>query len=252
MRFYRTRRGFLALGVALLGGCATDPNLVSAANAPPDLARSGKAYVIIDVHERLGGIFGDARGDNGSQFINIAATPNPFYARTPASMKLGTGPRQRNKIVAIDPGTYRLSSLALGQNPCFFGLDDSPVEFTVAAGDVVYLGSLQYESFSATNPLNPFKTPRFHVTFAVNDELDAHREDLAKSLALLPGNPTIQTRLLTIRKPEVLVSSTKENWLDTSTPKDDWAPQTPPAPTPAPPVAPPPDSAGPWHEAPAP
>ena len=249
MKFEGKRRVFLALGTAcVLSGCITNPNAVTAANAPHDLAQSGKAYVIFEMHDRLGGIFGDTRGHEGGQFINAAATPNLLYARTPDSMKLSALPPRPSTIIAIDPGTYFLSSIGIAGHPCFFGPGDSPVTFTVAPGEVVYLGSLQYEWFTAHNP-NPFANPRFHVTFEVADELDSVRAGVASNLALLPGNPVIQTRLMTIRKPEVMVSSTKANWLDSPPPKDNWTLPTPSQPAPP---APPPDTSSAWHEAPAP
>jgi hypothetical protein len=252
MAFKHGRRLLLAMGIAsLVAGCITNPNAVTAENAPHDLAQSGKAYVVFDIHKRLGGIFGDTRGYEGGQFINAAAAPNLLYARTPDSMKLSAIPPRPNTIIAIDPGTYFLSSIGIAGHPCFFGPGDSPVTFTVARGEVVYLGSLQYESFTAHNP-NPFANPRFHVTFEVNDELDSVRSGVARNLALLPGNPIIQTRLMTIRKPEVMVGSTKTNWLDSPPPKDDWTPPPPSNPPQPPLTGPKPDPSQPWHEAPSP
>ena len=73
----------------------------------------------------------------GGQCVNVAATPNLLYACTPESMKLSASPSQPDGIAAIEPGTYFLSSIAIAQNPCFFGPGDPPVTFTVAAGEVV-------------------------------------------------------------------------------------------------------------------
>jgi hypothetical protein len=248
----KKRRWVLAWGPAwLLSGCVTNPNAVTAENAPHDLAQSGKAYVVFDIHSRLGGIFGDRRAHEGGVFINAAATPNLLYARTPDSMKLNAMPPRPSNIFAIDPGTYYLSSIAISGHPCFFGPGDSPVSFTVGPGEVIYLGSLQYEWFTAHNP-NPFANPRYHVTFEVNDELDSVQPGVTQNLALLPGNPVIRKRLMTIRKPEVMVGSTKANWLDSPPPKDDWAPPPPSTPTSPGPAAPPPDTSSPWHEAPPP
>ena len=215
-----------------LAGCLDNPNAVTGANAQ-GFAGSGKAYVILDSYESLEGMSAimSNKAHNGVQFINTGATYNLLYARTPVSMKLGTLPPNAGGISAVEPGTYRLISMELAGHPCFFGMGDSPVEFTVTQGEVVYLGALEYHYTSTHNPVNIFAPPSYEISFGVVDELASHMDEVAKNLALLPGHSALKTRLMTIRKPDVAVAG-RNKWGGPRFSPSNAAPETPAAPPP--------------------
>jgi len=247
-----TRRHFIqwfgaaTLTAPCLAGCATNPNAVTASSAPHDLAHSGKAYVAFEIFQRLGGLFGNTLVRANALFVNTTAPFNPFYLRTPDNLKVQSMPLRGTELYALDPGTYRLVAIAVAKDLCEFGMGDSPVEFTVAPGEIVYLGAMQYEYFSAGGIFDPH---HYRVTFAVNDELDANRARIDQGLTLLPGKPQIATRLMTIRRPNIEVSIHPQLLAPTPPAQTQDVPSPP---TEEPPPAPPPVSNGPWHEAPSP
>jgi hypothetical protein len=231
-----------ALCLVALSGCISNPNAVTAQNAPADVAHSTQGYVAFEAYRTNNGLLGDARLLDNVMFVNETEPFNPFYLRTAQSRKVQAFPlRPPGAIHALDPGTYRLVFLSIPNTMCVFGMSDAPLEFTVHAGEVVYLGALQYDAEKIGGFFDP---NHFRVSFTVTDELAANRADIDKNLSLLPGAPTIQTRLMTIRSAEVEVS-----------PHPHFGPAPPPAeeapPVPPPPAAPPP-STGPWHETPSP
>ncbi len=245
---FPTRRLLLqGLAAGALAGCAANPNAITAETAPHDVARSGKAYVAFEVFQRLGGVFGDTRARNNALFVNTTAAFNPFYLRTPDNLKVQSMPLRGTELYALDPGTYRLAAIAVAKDLCEFGMDDSPVEFTLAPGEIVYVGALQYEYFSAGGIFDPH---HYRVTFAVHDELEANRPRIDAGLALLPGKPPIVTRLMTIRRPDIEVSIHPK--LFAPTPPADTQDSPPPPGAEPPPVPLPPASTGPWHETPSP
>jgi hypothetical protein len=242
-----TRRHFLqGMFAATLAGCATNPNAITAETAPHDVAHSGKAYVAFEVYQRLGGIFGDTRVRNNALFVNTTAPFNPFYLRTPDNLKVQSMPLRGTELYALEPGTYRLAAIAVAKDLCEFTMDDSPVEFTLTPGEIVYVGALQYEYFSAGGIFDPH---HYRVTFAVSDELEANRARIDQGLALLPGKPPIATRLMTLRRPDIEVSIHPKLFAPTPPAETQEAPP-PPGEEPPPPL--PPASTGPWHETPSP
>ncbi len=238
------RRIFLAaIPAAALSGCITNPNAVTAASAPHDAARSGKGYVAYEVYMTNDGLLGPERNANNAMFVNTTATFSPFYLRTPDSMKVQSVPVRPGAIYALDPGTYRLVFVSMPNLISLFGMGDSPVEFNVYPGEVVYLGALQYDREKIGGFFDP---NHYRVSFKVNDELEANRAAIEKNLALLPGTPPLQTRLMTIRRPVVEVSP-HPHFAAPEAP----TPEPPPPPLPPPPPPPPPSNE-PWHATPPP
>jgi len=234
------------LGTLGLSGCMTNPSAITAENAR-DAAHAGKAYVAFEAYMTNNGFFGAARNKYNVMFVNTTATFNPFYLRTPSNLKVQTMPPRPGAVYALDPGTYRLVFLSMPNVLSEFGMSDSPVEFTVAAGDVVYLGALQYDA----DKIGGFFDPNhFRLSFAVHDEFADNEAEIAKNLALLPGAPAIHTRLMTVRRAEVEVSPHPHFLGPTTATETTPAPAEPPPPAAPPP--PPPDVNAPWHATPSP
>jgi hypothetical protein len=192
---------------AAVSGCIRNPQVVTSDNAPSNAATSGSAFVFLDIHKRAGGLLGNAHVGVGALFVNTNAVPNPFYLRTPNSMKLGFGAYQKRwTLFKLDPGTYRLVSIGDGHDLYAFGMDESPVSFTVVAGELVFLGDVELDTQNLTG-LNPFVRRRTRLSFDVSDDLDSIRSRIEPQIAELPGAPVLQTRLATILKPEMDVTA---------------------------------------------
>ena len=208
-----SRRGFGALasaatGSVWLGGCTQDPRFVDQDNAPLG-ARRGKAFVALDVHEYAEGVF--RRGDlydTPAIFANVLLDRSPPYFPMDKWALLNTSTaKQTDRVTTIEAGTYRLTYLGIDQSPAAFGVAASPVEFTVAPGEAVYLGSLAWYR-QKTSSFVEFNA-RYQFEFAVKDAFDAHRDALTQALSALPGAPQqMQTRLMTVRADTV---ETKEH-----------------------------------------
>ena len=181
-------------------GCASDPRFVRQ-ETPPENFRVGKAFVSLDVHEYANRIFAQGRQyDTVATFTNVGVGRNPMYFPADAWAIVSTprrDPRQGDHVLTIEAGTYRLTCLQLENELTYFGLDTSPVEFTVRPGEFAYLGALEWQKVKTSGFIAYNKSFRFD--FTVIDDLDSHRDALQQAATLLPADPPIQSQLMTVR-----------------------------------------------------
>ena len=196
------RRCVLVMAAFLTACGTTDPRFADH-TAPPANANLGRAYIALDVHQYdEGGLMPGRDYGKPATFANVALGHPPLYFPADAWALIATKDRHHpDTILPVEAGTYRLTVLATDQGPTFFGLDTSPVEFTVRPGQLLYLGALEWQR-EKTSSAFEFQ-PRYHFDFAVTDELEAHRDALAQAASALPGSPAIQTQLMTLRAASV-------------------------------------------------
>jgi hypothetical protein len=161
-------------GLSLLSGCES-PGM--ATDKPvADIAHSGKAIVITGSVEDSYGALGHLTPETLNTYVNPEIrTPGPdgvlrnyFYSRGVTEAYL------------VEPGSYFLAGIyrASSRTSFNFGPAESPIRFSVAAGEVLYLGELHLAKTA-----NPGNAPcSVGVTLQVGDAWETERRDIEKIL----------------------------------------------------------------------
>ena len=167
--------------MALLSGCATSPEMRT--DEPvADIAHSGKAIVITSSLEDTHGVLGHLTQETLDTFVDQdfrTAGPDGILRN---SFTVGW----RTNAYLVEPGSYFLARIyrPTARTSLNFDQAESPVRFSVAPGDVLYLGELHIER--TVNPNNP--ACGVAVTLEAADVWDAERGDVERTLdAKYPG-----------------------------------------------------------------
>lgn len=158
-----------------LAGCAIVPEMDTKAPLA-DFPRSGKAIVVMSSVEDRTGPFGHLTPTTVNAYVDQNVTiPGPDgLVRNAFTAYGGTG------VYLVEPGAYYLAGINSSATHLSFAFDkfDSPVRFTVAAGDVAYLGELHMTKILYSQDVSCGEA----IVFTVSDHLSAERADIEEML----------------------------------------------------------------------
>jgi len=164
----------IAVGCAV-SGCEIVPEMDTRAPVA-NIAHSGKAIVVTSSVEDQTGPFGRLSPTTVNAYVDQnVTTPGPDgLVRNAFTAYGGTG------AYLVEPGAYYLAGINSSATHASLAFDkfDSPVRFTVSAGDVVYLGELRMTKILYSQDVSCGAA----MVFTVSDHFAAERADITDML----------------------------------------------------------------------